>query len=230
VRDAAAAAKVTASKGRTVTLPIEKANPVRIPRFETAPVIDGNLDEELWKRAAILRDFYQTQPGDNIAPSKPTEVYIRRGGRDVQVRHRVTLKLPRQISLEVSGVNGRVGVGEVDGPVRVSGVNGAVEVAQARGYSELSGINGKVALTIRQLGEQGIKASGINGSVELRFMDDVNADLNVSGINGSVTPDLPNVTIEGEVRRSNFRARIGSGGSPIRISGINGQIRLSRAS
>jgi hypothetical protein len=76
VRDTAASAKVAASKGRAVTLPIEKANPVRIPRFETAPVINGNLDEEQWKSAATLRDFYQTQPGDNIAPSKPTEVYI----------------------------------------------------------------------------------------------------------------------------------------------------------
>jgi len=39
-------------------------------------VIDGKLDDEIWKKAAVLKDFYQTQPGDNIAPSKPTEVLI----------------------------------------------------------------------------------------------------------------------------------------------------------
>jgi hypothetical protein len=40
------------------------------------PVIDGKIDEEIWKNAAIFKDFYQTYPGDNIAPSKPTEVYM----------------------------------------------------------------------------------------------------------------------------------------------------------
>lgn len=59
-----------------VVLPPEKAEPVRIPRFATAPVIDGNLDEEVWAAAAVLKDFYQVHPGDNIAPSKPTEVLL----------------------------------------------------------------------------------------------------------------------------------------------------------
>lgn len=47
-----------------------------MPRFDKPPVIDGKLDEEIWKQAALLKDFYQVQPGDNIAPSKPTEVML----------------------------------------------------------------------------------------------------------------------------------------------------------
>ncbi len=57
-------------------LPPEKANPLRVPRFEKPPVIDGRLDDDAWKGAAVLKDFYQVEPGDNIAPSKPTEVFI----------------------------------------------------------------------------------------------------------------------------------------------------------
>ena len=30
----------------------------------------------MWKQAIVLKDFYQINPGDNIAPSKPTEVFI----------------------------------------------------------------------------------------------------------------------------------------------------------
>jgi len=60
----------------TIVLPPEKAQPVRMPRFDKAPVIDGKLDDEIWKQAALLKDFYQVQPGDNIAPSKPTEVML----------------------------------------------------------------------------------------------------------------------------------------------------------
>ena len=47
-----------------------------MPRFSKPPVIDGKLDDEVWKQAAVLKDFYQIQPGDNIAPSKPTEVFL----------------------------------------------------------------------------------------------------------------------------------------------------------
>lgn len=148
-------------------------------------------------------------------------------GEQPQVRQRVTLRVPRQIDFTASGINGRTTVGEVDGPVKVSGVNGKVEVAQAVGYSELSGINGTVVVTISQLGERGIRVSGINGSVELRFADALNADLRVTGINGSVNADMPNVSVLGTVSRNNFNARIGSGGAPINVSGVNGRVRLS---
>ncbi|MCA1567903.1 MAG: DUF5916 domain-containing protein [Acidobacteria bacterium] len=65
-----------AAAGAGFTLPPEKAKPLQIPRTAKAPVIDGKLDDETWKSAAVLKDFYQIQPGDNIAPSKPTEVFL----------------------------------------------------------------------------------------------------------------------------------------------------------
>src|SRR5947207_2523711 len=61
---------------RSIVLPPEKSSPVRIPRFDHPPVIDGKLDDEVWKQAVKLKDFYQTTPGDNIAPSQPTEVFL----------------------------------------------------------------------------------------------------------------------------------------------------------
>ncbi len=69
-----ASSKPASSSG--VILPSEKARPVTVPRFEKPPVIDGKLDDDVWKTAAVLGDFYQTQPGDNIAPSYPTQVLI----------------------------------------------------------------------------------------------------------------------------------------------------------
>src|SRR5687767_15346892 len=59
-----------------VVLPPEKANPVTIPKFEKPPTIDGILNEPVWQGPAVLKDFYQIDPGDNIAPSKPTEVLL----------------------------------------------------------------------------------------------------------------------------------------------------------
>ena len=59
-----------------VVLPPEKTQPVRLPLFDKPPAIDGKLDDEVWKQAIVLKDFYQVQPGDNIPPSKPTEVML----------------------------------------------------------------------------------------------------------------------------------------------------------
>jgi hypothetical protein len=59
-----------------ITTPTDKLTPVSIVRFDKRPVIDGNLDEEVWKKAAVLKDFYQTFPGDNSKPSHPTEVLL----------------------------------------------------------------------------------------------------------------------------------------------------------
>ncbi|MGI8836100.1 MAG: sugar-binding protein [Pyrinomonadaceae bacterium] len=80
--DSPANAKPTG--GRPALTP-EKANPVRLPIFAKPPVIDGKLDDEVWKNAVVLKDFYQTQPGDNIAPSKPTEVMLGRDERFLYV-------------------------------------------------------------------------------------------------------------------------------------------------
>ncbi len=70
-----AAGKAT-TKSSKIELPPEKSRPVTIPKIATAITIDGKIDEEIWKTAAVFKDFYQTGPGNNIAPSKPTEVYV----------------------------------------------------------------------------------------------------------------------------------------------------------
>jgi hypothetical protein len=71
------ATKTNNSTGKpTIVLPPEKSQPVHLPRFDKPPVIDGKLDDEVWKLAAVLKDFYQVQPGDNTPPSKPTEVLL----------------------------------------------------------------------------------------------------------------------------------------------------------
>ena len=57
-------------------VPAGKLQPVRLVRFDKPPLIDGQLDEEIWQQAATLNNFYQTQPGDNIAPTHQTEVLL----------------------------------------------------------------------------------------------------------------------------------------------------------
>lgn len=140
---------------------------------------------------------------------------------------KVTLKLPRQISLVIEGVNGSVNVGEIDGPVEVHGVNGRVEIAQATGSAQFHGINGNISVALTRLEKEAVSLNGVNGNIELRLADGVNVELEAHGMNGRVSSDLPDFVLD-EQRHGNYRARVGSGGNSISANGINGNIRLSR--
>ena len=148
--------------------------------------------------------------------------WLRGGG---EARHNVVLKLPRNVDLATRGTNGKVIIGEMEGPVQVSGVNGRVEIGGASGLAEVNGVNGGVTLTITELGKDGARVNGINGGVELRLGSNVNADLNLNGINGSITVEAPNVEVQ-EQKRSKLRARVGTGGANIKANGINGSVRI----
>ena len=141
---------------------------------------------------------------------------------------KVTLKLPSHVALFVKGVNGPVVVGAIDGAIGVGGVNGKVQVANAVGGATFKGINGNVFAGLKGIEQDGVTLKGINGNIELQLPADVNADFDASGINGRVITDIPNVSLDSR-KRGNYWARIGSGGKGITAKGINGNIRLTRA-
>ena len=49
---------------------------VRAVKVDTAPVVDGLLDEAVWQQAEVITDFHQIRPGNGTPPSEPTEVYL----------------------------------------------------------------------------------------------------------------------------------------------------------
>jgi hypothetical protein len=67
---------IAPSNNSPFNLPPEKKRPVKVPQFDAPPTIDGKLDEAMWQQAAVFKDFWQTSPGDNIAPSKKTIAYM----------------------------------------------------------------------------------------------------------------------------------------------------------
>lgn len=66
-----------------------KDAPVRIPRFDTAPVIDGQLNDSVWQSAALFGDFVQTNPGDNVAPTHPTEFMMGYDAKNLYMAFRI---------------------------------------------------------------------------------------------------------------------------------------------
>ena len=49
---------------------------VRATRTDAPPTIDGRLDDEVWRTAAMLSDFVQQSPLDGAPATEDTEVYI----------------------------------------------------------------------------------------------------------------------------------------------------------
>jgi hypothetical protein len=150
------------------------------------------------------------------------------GRHRAEVRQQVTLSLPRKVDLEVHGINGSVKAGEIEGRGSVSGVNGRVELTQVGGINKISGINGSVSVSVAHLSEEGMKISGINGRVDVQFANDLNAEIHASGINGKDETDLPATSQLSEWNRSSFKAKIGSGGPVISVSGVNGKVALKK--
>jgi hypothetical protein len=142
----------------------------------------------------------------------------------------ITIRAPRQIALVLKGINGRVTSGDIEGPLEAKDINGRAELGQASDSAEISGINGGISIELNKLGNQGVRVSGVNGGVELRLGSALNADLTAKGMNGSIRSEIPDVVVNKDEFGSRYSARIGSGGSPITISGINGSVRLTRAS
>jgi hypothetical protein len=140
---------------------------------------------------------------------------------------KVTLKVPRQISLRTRGVNGAVTVGEIAGSVELQGINGRVQIAGATGSAEFKGINGSIVVGLKQINDQGVTLSGINGNIELQLAQGINADLEAKGMNGRLISEMSDVAID-KNEHGKYSARIGNGGSAITAKGINGDIRLTR--
>ena len=49
---------------------------VRPPRLADPPVIDGRLDEALWRDAAHITELVQRRPFDGIPASEPSDIYL----------------------------------------------------------------------------------------------------------------------------------------------------------
>ena len=140
---------------------------------------------------------------------------------------KVTLKIPKQVSLTTDGVNGSVIVGDVEGPVEAHGINGKVSIASASGKAEFHGINGNVMVGLKSVEQNGVELKGVNGNIELRLGAGVNIELEARGMNGNVDSNLPDFTLD-RAKHGTYSARVGSGGNSITAHGINGNITLTR--
>jgi DUF4097 and DUF4098 domain-containing protein YvlB len=111
----------------------------------------------------------------------------------------------------------------------VTSISGNLRLGQVNGSLDVSSVSGALNATLFSLNPQGIHIKSVSGSVEIAFKSDVNADFSAEHVSGEVYFDVPNVTRDSEAKSPNVRARIGTGGTPITITSVSGNIRLTRS-
>ncbi len=67
---------LTTAQAQPVVATDEARPSVTAARFESAPVIDGKLDDPQWRDAAVLGELKQIRPGNGQPVSEPTEILI----------------------------------------------------------------------------------------------------------------------------------------------------------
>lgn len=138
------------------------------------------------------------------------------------------LEVPRQIGLQLTARNGGINVDGVDGEVRFETRNGGVTLSNVDGDVQGTTVNG--GITVRLGGTQwngtGLEVGTRNGGISMSLPDAFNAQLDVETVNGGVRSDFG---LPAQDRRNrHLVTTLGAGGPRLRLSTVNGGIRLNR--
>ena len=141
---------------------------------------------------------------------------------DVQVRFNVSV--PEGVRLVATTVNGSVKASQLESDLVARTVNGSVTLSTT-GRAEASTVNGSI---IAEIGATNLSAdlvfSTVNGSISIELPEGLNADIRASTVGGRLSSDFPLM-----VDRRRMHGTLGSGGYELKLSTVNGTIRLKRA-
>lgn len=167
------------------------------------------------------------------------------GDRRERTRVRVDLELrvPRQVTLDVCGVNGgQVRVDGTDGPFSVRNVNGAVRLTGVRGAGTAATVNGSIQATFAGAPLQASGFKTVNGTVDVTLPSSLSADLRLTTMHGGLYTDFETTglparlaTRERKDGRARYQAdrftsvRVGRGGPELTFETLNGDIRVRKA-
>lgn len=146
-------------------------------------------------------------------------------GAAYEVRYRV--KVPRDASLRIRVTNGNLDVQGINGAVTLTSTNGSLSAEGLGGGVEARSVNGKVSVGLTAVGDDPVDVRSTNGGIELTLPAGASATLMANVTNGNV--DVSGVSLEeiGEQSRRRVRGRLNGGGTPVELTTVNGNVRVS---
>jgi DUF4097 and DUF4098 domain-containing protein YvlB len=137
------------------------------------------------------------------------------------------LHVPRLARLDhINLVNGSLEVSQVNGDIDANLVNGKTDLHDLSGRLNISAVNGTITANFRTLDNvKEIHLKSVNGAINLGLPASPNAEVSVSTVNGGITTDFP-LQIKGKFMGQHMDGTLGSGGTHIDISNVNGSVRI----
>jgi DUF4097 and DUF4098 domain-containing protein YvlB len=196
----------------------------RAKRSDTASVkIDVIQDEDGVTICAVYPSGNSARPN-----TCTTGEHSHSDVRDNDVQVEFTVLVPAGVRFTGRTVNGGVQVDGLDAEVRAYTVNGGITLS-TKGLAEASTVNGGISATLgRADWKDEAEFSTVNGSVTLTLPASLGAELEASTVNGSIDSDFP-LLVHGRISPKKITGTIGSGGPELKLSTVNGSIRLRKA-
>ena len=146
---------------------------------------------------------------------------------DVQVEF--VVRLPAGVKVDASTVNGGVDIEGATSTVVARTVNGSVGARSTGGAVSAHTTNGDIMVRSAALDGARTEFTTTNGTITVELPGTVNADVDMRTVNGRLSSDFP-LTVEGSFSPRRLHATLGKGGPTLRLSTVNGSIRLRKLS
>lgn len=225
-------------RGQTIDIQGVNGNVRAVPADGDAVVVRAERRGRRDDPASVRIEVVEHPGGVTICAVYPTPSDARRqnecvpgGGRnnvrrnDVQVNF--VVRVPAGVRFEGVTVNGDVAADGIAADVKARTVNGDIDV-RTTGVAEASTVNGSMNLYLGSTSfTENVEFETVNGSITIEMPDGLNADFRANTVNGSIESDFP-ITVTGRINRRSIRGQIGRGGPELRLSTVNGSIRLRR--
>lgn len=156
----------------------------------------------------------------------------RKGSRDDRATVEYVLTIPRKARVDTAQlVNGPLELEGVEGDVQAACVNGSLTARGLKGDVKLSNVNGRVEVAIASLiDSKAVTLNSVNGNIVLTIPTNANADLRANTLHGAITNDFGLPVNNRETVGHDLSGQLGSGGTRVHLSNVNGQIAIKRGS
>jgi Ni/Co efflux regulator RcnB len=139
-----------------------------------------------------------------------------------------TVRLPSDVKVAVSTVNGGLEISGATSEVDAHTVNGRVSASSSGGPVNAHTVNGDIDVSMGSMGRDDLTFTTVNGSVVVRVPGELNADVEMQTLNGSVQSDFP-LMLSGRINPRRIHATIGRGGQHLQFHTVNGSVELRRS-
>jgi len=169
---------------------------------------------------------YPTPKGERANECVPGE-----GGhmstRDNDVQVDFTVQVPAGVDFIGRNVNGDIMAAGLKADAEAYTVNGSIKL-ETRGSARASTVNGSIQAEMGVPAGDELEFESVNGGITVTMPAASGARVHASTVNGSISTDFP-LTVQGKFGPRSLQGTIGKGGPELKMSTVNGSIRLRAA-